>query len=214
MPQAKAASQGTACEQLKATLDDIATRLGYPPATVAWIKGALAFVGRYERKDAGTRHVDAAELCRMLVADFDEREPARVAAWLRDMGLNSSRDIGRIVYALIDAGLCQAGENDSEDDFDAIFDRETADRYAADVLGKRPRDWPIIAKQIAIGVLLAAGLAVVEIFGHNQAAWPSAFVASSLFCIAWLLWRSHWPRPMRFGLSWSRLRPRRAASDA
>ena len=214
MSQAKAGSLGTGCERRSATLDDIATRLGYPPATVTWIAGALFFVGRYERKGAGTGHVDAAELCRMLVADFDEREPAQVVARLGDMGLNSSRDIGRIVYALVDAELCQAGENDRELDFDAIFDRETADRYVADVVGKRPRDWPVIAKQVAIVALLVAGLAVVEIGGRNQAAWSSAFVASWLFGIAWLLWRLRWPRPMRFGLPWSRVRLRRAAGDA
>lgn len=214
MSQAKAGSLGTACERRSATLDDIATRLGYPPATVMWIAGALFFVGKYERKGAGTGHVDAAELCRMLVADFDEREPAQVAARLGDMGLNSSRDIGRIVYALVDAELCQIGENDRELDFDAVFDRETADRYVADVLGKRPRDWPVIAKQTAIVALLVAGLAVVEIGGRNQAAWSSAFVASGLFGIAWLLWRLRWPWPMRFGLPWSRVRPRRAAGDA
>lgn len=214
MPQAKAGSHGAACEQRKATLDDIAARLGYPIVTVRWIAGALLFVGRYERKGAGTGHVDAAELCRMLVADFDEREPARVVARLGDMGLNASRDIGRIVYALVDAGLCQADENDREEDFDAIFDRETADRYAADVLGKRPRDWPVIGKHVAIVVLLAAGLAVFEVGGRSPMAWPSALVASSLFGIAWLLWRLRWPRPMRFGVSRSRLRPRSAASDA
>jgi len=214
MPQANTVSRCAASDQRKAAIGDIATRLGYPNATVTWIAGALLFVGRYERKDAATTHVDAIELCRMLVADFDESDPARIAVLLSDMGLNSSRDIGRIVYALVDAGLCQAGEKDSENDFDAIFDRDTADRFATEVLAVRPFDWPVLAKQAVMGVLLIAGVAVVEVGRRNQWGSSSAFVAGSIFGISWLLWRLRWPRPMRFGLSWNRLRPREPTSGA
>ena len=130
MSQAEAVSHCAACGQRKAVIDGIATRLGYPDTTVAWIAGAVLFAGTHERKGIGRMHVDAAELCRMLVADFDERDPARIAVRLGDMGLASSRDIGRIVYALIEADLCQAGENDRKDDFDAIFDRVKAAELA------------------------------------------------------------------------------------
>jgi uncharacterized repeat protein (TIGR04138 family) len=206
MSQAEAVSHCAACGQRKAVIDGIATRLGYPDTTVAWIAGAVLFAGTHERKGIGRMHVDAAELCRMLVADFDERDPVRIAVRLGDMGLASSRDIGRIVYALIEADQCQAGDNDRKDDFDAIFDRDTVDRYAAEVLGNRSRDWPVIAKQVAIFALVIAGLAIVEVGKRSQAFPSPVAIASSMFGIAWLLSLLRWPRPMRFGLPWNRLR--------
>lgn len=197
-----------ACTRRAAAIDAIAARTGHPHATVAWIAGAITFVGTWQRTDAANTHVDAAELCRMLVADLSAGTPRDARAELEAMGLPTSREIGRVVYALIDAGLCVADERDDERDFAAIYDAVTIETYAARVLDTRPRDVPVLVKHVIVCVLGVAGAVVLAASPGQPSAstWRTCGVA--VLGLAWLAWR--WPRPaaMRFGLKWSTLRMR------
>ncbi|MBA8888649.1 putative repeat protein (TIGR04138 family) [Dokdonella fugitiva] len=199
-----------ACLRREAAIDGVAARSGCPRDTVAWIAGAVTFVGAWQRKDATSAHVDAAELCRMLVADLPARTPREVRVQLEAMGLATSRDIGRVVYALIDAGLCTPDDRDREEHFAAIYDGATIEAYAAHVLATRPRDLPRIARNVATCVAGAAGALILAITRQPPTASIASASGAALLGIAWLLSRGR-PARMRFGLPWSTLRAVRRA---
>ncbi|MGN6519145.1 MAG: hypothetical protein ACTHK2_06950 [Dokdonella sp.] len=207
------AARCAACVRCEAAIDDIAARTGYPRDTVAWIHGAVSFVGTWRRKGATTHHVDAAEFCRMLVADLPARTAQQARVALEAMGLPASRDIGRIVYARVDAGLCVPDEGDSEEHFAAIYTPATIEAHAARVIAARPRDLPVRARQLLVCVL---GIVGALFFARQSFVPANAAVGGALLGAAW--WLSRWsrPTPMRFGLPWSTLHrvPRADVHDA
>ena len=68
------------------------------------------------------RHITAAELCegvrRTAVAEFG----GLAGTVLRDWGLDGTRDVGEIVFELVDRGELSASEGDRPEDFHGLFD--------------------------------------------------------------------------------------------
>ena len=199
------------CTERRACIESIAAACGVPVHTIEWISAALNFSGTYRRKGGATDDVDAAELCRMLLADFNEGDPARLRAALAASGIRSSRDIGRIVYAMVDAGLCAAGESDAQQDFDAIFEADDLAGYLDRSGLRRARDWPVAIKSaLVMGCTL--GGAALAIAGSQRVAWSQGlWIGSALLGAGWLLSIGYRPRPRRFGLAWSTLERRPAS---
>ena len=71
-------------------------------------------------------HVSGPELCAGLV-ELARREFGRMARVVfRMWGINTTDDIGEIVFNLIDANLLSKTDSDSRADFRGLFDRDEA----------------------------------------------------------------------------------------
>ena len=182
----------------------VAEETGYPPHTVAWISGAITFVTCYRRKGATTWHVSAAQLCRMLIADLKPRSPGHVRMMLEGLAIESSRDVGKIVYALIDVGGCTASESDSQADFDGVFERDRIAEFIQHTGLARQRDIPATLKALVVYTFYAIGaLLIVMERGRN-----GYLIGLAAVVAGWLISKSRYGRPMRFGMPWSELESR------
>ena len=80
----------------------------------------------------GTRHITGQQLCEGLREIALERWGLMAPAVLGVWGINSTLDFGKIVFALIDAGLFQKTPTDSLSDFADVYDfrKSFAEGYA------------------------------------------------------------------------------------
>ncbi|MEP7042907.1 MAG: hypothetical protein ABI843_07580 [Dokdonella sp.] len=196
------------CAQRRARIESIAADTGFPVGTVAWVAGAVHFIGTWQRKGASKRHVDAAELCRMLIADFGERDPVRLRSTLESIGVRSSRDIGRIVYALVEAGLCEEAENDSEQDFADLFELDDLAGYLDRSGLRMARDWPVAIKRAIVLAVYLCGAALTIVGSQSAARAHWVWIGCALFTVGWAISALRYPRPQRFGIAWSTLQLR------
>jgi uncharacterized repeat protein (TIGR04138 family) len=69
------------------------------------------------------QHFGAIAVCRAIrqltLAHF--RKPRKAIRGLRNWGVYRSEDVGTMVFALVNANLCEATESDQQSDFDGIF---------------------------------------------------------------------------------------------
>jgi uncharacterized repeat protein (TIGR04138 family) len=102
----------------------------YPPEAYAFIqKGLNHTVQRLHGKQKdpkASRHVTGQDLCEGL-REVALAEWGRLArAVLRRWNITSTLDFGRIVFAMVDAGLMQKTEDDSIDDVRNVYDCRAA----------------------------------------------------------------------------------------
>ena len=88
---------------------------------VLFVSDAFSFACRH----AGLfkRHVGALQVC-LAVRDWSMsyfNDAAEAKELLAEWGIRSSEDVGRIIYALIEAGLARRSDDDSPDQFDGLF---------------------------------------------------------------------------------------------
>ncbi len=86
----------------------------------------LAALEHCQQRLTERRHIsgrELAEACRDLAL---ERYGVLARQVLEHWGLTRTRDFGDIVFALVDLGLLVKQPHDSRDDFEAVFDFETA----------------------------------------------------------------------------------------
>lgn len=98
----------------------------FSPAAYAFVSEALTKtvkrLGRAKRKSPDARHVSGAELSKGA-ADFAHEQFGPLAYdVLCEWGVHTTRDIGSIVFNLVDAGILSKTEDDSREDFDDVFD--------------------------------------------------------------------------------------------
>ncbi len=114
-------------DDFRKALDTIIERdARFAPAAYIFISGALTETAKRlgrSRKAAGTpRHVSGQELAEGA-ADFAEEQFGSLAySVLREWGVKTTRDIGDIVFNLIDVGIFSKTKEDSIEDFDDVFD--------------------------------------------------------------------------------------------
>jgi uncharacterized repeat protein (TIGR04138 family) len=72
--------------------------------------------------DPASRHVTGQFLCAALRDYAIEQYGLLARSVLRRFGIQSCEDFGRIVFAMIEAGLLQKTENDSLRDFMGVYD--------------------------------------------------------------------------------------------
>ena len=97
----------------------------YPPDAYAFVQEGLRFTvesSRARDDDAGRgRHVSGSELCdglrRYARQEFGLLARDVLAHWR----IHSTEDFGRIVFAMVDAGLLRTSEEDSLDDFIGVY---------------------------------------------------------------------------------------------
>ena len=112
---------------MQQVVDDLGT---YPAEAYAFIQQGLSFTvqklhGKVKDPTA-SRHVSGADLCEGL-RELALGQWGRLARTvLRRWNITSTLDFGRIVFAMIEAGLMQKTDEDTLDDFRNIFDFRTA----------------------------------------------------------------------------------------
>ncbi len=103
----------------------------YPPDAYAFVQEGLRYTIESARKqeDAGGahgRHVSGQELCdglrRYAAREFGLLARDVLAHW----SIRSTEDFGKIVFAMVDAGLLRTSEEDSMNDFVGVFSFDEA----------------------------------------------------------------------------------------
>ncbi|MEO8672169.1 MAG: hypothetical protein ABI411_12705 [Tahibacter sp.] len=179
-------------------LRSVAAATGYPRQTVAWVGAALSHGGTRTLATTGSRHFDARELCRILIADLMEIDRGSLRDALIHAGILSSRDIGRIVFALIEVDLATAGPGETEADFASIFETRAIDAFCARV-GLRRRT-SLAALQRSFGsTCYIAGFSMVMLnyggFVSQRTGWIGWMIGMLGFVTFYIPTR----RPARFG---------------
>ncbi len=72
------------------------------------------------------RHLSGQELTECLVAFAQEEFGGLADCVLKEWGIFATRDLGEIVYNLIDEGMMSKEPNDAIEDFDKVLDLEEA----------------------------------------------------------------------------------------
>lgn len=184
-----------------------------PLETVRWIADAICFTGAYCRRGSDTGQVDADELCRMLVADIDARGAQDIRITLERLGIASSRDIGGVVYALIDVDLCRQSDGDRREDFDGVFETTDIESYLRRSGIDRLRDVPMRIKSALVWMFYLAGVGVWVGCTLVRGGSAPAGLGGALVGVGWVVSRLPYPRPMRFGWPWSTLVRRQHRGD-
>jgi uncharacterized repeat protein (TIGR04138 family) len=108
---------------LETRLGKVAQQVNYPPDAILFVLRGLAQPRAPGREVV---HVDAAELCWRLhdqaLAVFGENARNQLKTW----GIQSTSDFGRIVFGLIAEGLAMQNDTDKPEDFENVFDFDTA----------------------------------------------------------------------------------------
>jgi len=124
---------------LKKVLDDAG---GYRIEAYRFIRDGLAHtvrmthgVSENELADSDeSRHVNGQQLC-MGLRDFALKQYGLMARPVLDRwGIRETADFGRIVFAMVDAGLMRKTDEDSLADFQDIFDFEEEFRTPEETL--------------------------------------------------------------------------------
>lgn len=103
----------------------------YPPAAYAFVQEGLRRTCdrliEHERDTLGvSRHVSGQELCIGLRDHAVERFGFLARTVLESWGVRRTEDFGRIVFAMVEAGLLRKTDEDSLDDFTDVFDFDEA----------------------------------------------------------------------------------------
>ncbi len=106
---------------------------GYSPESYRFIRDGLAHTVRMvhgddaadappaDPSDEDSRHVSGRELCEGL-RDFGQRQYGLLARTvLSRWGIRSTEDFGRIIFAMVDAGLMRKTDEDTIDDFVGVY---------------------------------------------------------------------------------------------
>lgn len=97
----------------------------YPREAYEFVSEALAHTVRLLDREG---HVTGAELCEGVRDLALEQFGFMARRVLESWNIHSTNDLGRIVFAMIDAELLRKTETDSIDDFDNVYDfREAFD---------------------------------------------------------------------------------------
>ena len=109
----------------------------YPPEAFEFVREGLAHTVKLVHGDAAahagegqfddaSRHVSGQQLC-LGLRDYALRKYGMMALTvLHRWGVRRTDDFGRIVFAMIDAGLMRKTDQDSLEDFQGVFDFEEA----------------------------------------------------------------------------------------
>ncbi|MBL4591570.1 MAG: hypothetical protein JKY96_06375 [Phycisphaerales bacterium] len=111
---------------------------GYAPQSFQFIRDGLARTAETVHGQAveailtelgiadDTRHVSGTELCIGLRDFAIDRYGLMAMTVLGKWGITETRDFGNIIFALVNADLMRATEDDHIDDFDGVYDFDDA----------------------------------------------------------------------------------------
>jgi len=118
--------------QSEKSLDDVIDELGvYPVDSFVFLQEALSFTvqrthGARARDNTINRHITGRMLCEGLRDLALEKWGFLARTVLARWGINCTMDFGRMVFAMVEAGLMHKTDQDSIDDFRNVFEFEAA----------------------------------------------------------------------------------------
>ena len=164
--------------QVEIRLLELSESLGFTKDTIHWVYGGIGLLSSRKRQQnpkAESFHVSAGEVCAALLRDIRStfKEPIREV--LSDLGIESSKDVGRIVFGLVEKNLIKANDDDSIADFDGLFDQSNLDEFLVmhGITGKsldirrRYRQVMWLFYSLGTGIVLGSYLGMVE----SRVAW-------------------------------------------
>ncbi len=112
---------------MKKSIEEIARETGrYSPTAFTFVYEGLGYTVQQVTKEP--RHVSGQTLCEGLRRMAIEKYGRLALLVLNSWGIRTTRDFGEIVYILIEHEWMSAQPTDSIDDFNAVYDFETAFR--------------------------------------------------------------------------------------
>ena len=102
---------------------------GFPAEAFQFVRDGLGHTVRVCHGDLGpdeSRHVDGRDLCFGLKDYAIKRYGLLARTVLRRWGITRTEDFGRIVFAMVEAGLMRKTEEDSLQDFTQVYDFDEA----------------------------------------------------------------------------------------
>lgn len=103
----------------------------FPPQAIEFIKEGLAHTvklthGDGESSEDESRHVNGRQLC-LGLRSYALRQYGRLARTvLKSWNISTTEDFGRLVFAMIQAGLMRKTDQDSLEDFRNVYDFDEA----------------------------------------------------------------------------------------
>jgi uncharacterized repeat protein (TIGR04138 family) len=104
----------------------------FPPEAYQFVREGLAHTVQRQHGqpesliEDDSRHVSGQQLC-MGIRDYAIEQYGKLAGTvLRHWGLRKTDDFGRIVFAMVDAGLMRTTDEDRLEDFENVFDFDEA----------------------------------------------------------------------------------------
>jgi len=94
----------------------VSERTGYSLGAIVHVITTLERLAQVDRERGGPGQVGARDVCTALT---NRGRPAERV--LRELGLVRSEDVGRVIYAMIEASLFRAGSGESESDFARLY---------------------------------------------------------------------------------------------
>lgn len=99
--------------------DEIANEIGHPREAVAFVSGC--FQWWKDAPEVSEVSINPPVFCQEFLDHAAESFSHRTRSQLDEWGIANSDDLGRIVFALAEAGLVGVGENDDRSDFEGQF---------------------------------------------------------------------------------------------
>ncbi len=118
-------------QQHEVDWSEILSSVPYPIEAFAFVREGLNYVVEAVHDDPESmseqeRHISGQQLCmglrEMAISKYGLLAPVVLEHW----GVSRTCDFGRIVFAMIDAGLMTKTNRDSLEDFQAVFDFDEA----------------------------------------------------------------------------------------
>ena len=167
-------SENTPSEnQVEIRLLELSESLGYTKHTINWVYGGIGLLSERKKQEVPegeSFHVSAVDVCTALLRDIRStcKEPIRDI--LSDLKIESSKDIGRIVYGLVDKKLINNSEDGSITEFDNLFDQSSLNEFLANHgIKEKVLDLRLCYRQLmwffySVGTILVVGsyLDIVE----------------------------------------------------
>lgn len=112
-------------------MEEVIRRDGrYPLEAFGLLQEALSRAVRHHHgrppNEGGSRHVTGSQLCLALRDLARERWGMLARTVLRRWNIHSTRDIGEMVFLLVEHGFMRKTPQDSIEDFDDVFDFQRA----------------------------------------------------------------------------------------
>ena len=118
-------------QQLEIDWKQILAKGPYPIEAYAFVREGLNYTVEHVHEDPealaeADRHISGQQLCLGLRGCAIERWGLMAPVVLEHWKIHRTNDFGRIVYAMIEAGLMTKTTRDSLEDFHAVFDFDEA----------------------------------------------------------------------------------------
>ena len=110
---------------MRKSIEEIARETGrYSPMAFKFVQEGLEYTVRNITKES--RHISGQTLCEGLRRMALEKYGRLAVLVLKSWGIRTTRDFGEIVYILIDYEWMNAQPSDTIDDFNDVYDFQTA----------------------------------------------------------------------------------------